>query len=60
MTLKEAIERAEIMVTNRENRGYHQETGALKLLIGAGKRCLRYKAFHIGLKYEPLPGETKD
>lgn len=33
---------------------------AIELGIEALKRCKAYKAAHIGLHYEPMPGETPE
>ncbi|HUV45484.1 MAG TPA: hypothetical protein VMW45_00225 [Dehalococcoidia bacterium] len=60
MKLAEAIELLELELPEYLSNPETDLMDAIKLLIEAGKRCEAYKKAHIGLHYEPLPGETED
>ena len=60
MTLQKAIEILTIQSSSFAARNNPNHFNALKLGIEALKRVEAYKKAHVGLHYEPMPGETEE
>lgn len=60
MTLKEAIEIISKAIPDPDSVSALDLIAAEQLGVEALKRCKAYKEAHVGLHYEPLPGETKE
>lgn len=60
MTIDEAIDILERRQDNTPQIGWERTRKANQMGIAALKRCKAYKEAHVGLHYEPLPGETEE
>ena len=60
MTIDEAIEILKDYLRGDEPDNAPDLPASIRLGIEALKRVKAYKEAHVGLHYEPMPGETKD
>ncbi len=60
MTIDEAIAEHDYIVYHHKLKRGARSIEAIRLGIEALKRVKRYKELHVGLHYEPLPGETEE